>query len=782
MNQVLLKFLIIYILIGFSANAIAQEANYSELNELTSSSTDYGQGLLNFVTFGQFTEPTSSEQVSMLSTVSRIICVIALYMMAALSIFAGINYVIHTANKGVPGGQVISSFWMPVRIAVSTLLLIPLSSGFATIQIKGVYNIASTGNAHGSYLASKIGEHLITHGAYNIPTLKSNVDVINGLVASELCMIRVNAALRKDVVSANIRQYQGRAVLSYDKDNSTLVGRATTQQGYCGTVEVTIPRPFRLVIENDSGEADMTNPHNRMFATYENQAELILANRFPAIINDWRVEARKVAANIAYDEAALKELQVSNNLSVFQSQASQEKTKINDAATLLISLYGTADQRIQTEIASLVASVRGAQTESGKPLWKEELDTLGWTYLGTIYWQSTKNTELTNEIGGGLSFSYIEPYQDDQFAKDERTGDLMRRYKDMVNVVNTKGYTPPTSTSAVYNDIGGINDAGNSGSGFYKKFLGNLTQSIALSLVVDDETDMVSQLQTTGNYVGSFVDNAYHLKIFMIAGVEAGKAAALDLAAWARTEVESVPFVGALFGPAGAAVSVPAIAAATFIASLAGGYSDLIGGILPPLLLASFLLAIVLPAIPLFYWTMGIVSWILFYIECLLVSPIWLAAHGTAEKEGWGTEHTRQGYMLMIGLYLNPIMRTAGFAAILVTLYPLGTLVRWFSNYLVGVITTGFLTSPLMIAGSMLILAFLGYAIANRVFSLPNELFEKGLRWVNGGQEVTGDENATSKVNAMITNFGYKAEGGMRSSKQTGANSAKPTDPSRARQ
>jgi len=73
------------------------------------------------------------------------------------------------------------------------------------------------------------------------------------------------------------------------------------------------------------------------------------------------------------------------------------------------------------------------------------------------------------------------------------------------------------------------------------------------------------------------------------------------------------------------------------------------------------MLAIVLPCIPLFYWFMGVVSRILFYVECLIISPIWLAAHGTAEKECWGTEHTRQGYMLMIGLYLNPILRCAGF-------------------------------------------------------------------------------------------------------------------------
>lgn len=71
---------------------------------------------------------------------------------------------------------------------------------------------------------------------------------------------------------------------------------------------------------------------------------------------------------------------------------------------------------------------------------------------------------------------------------------------------------------------------------------------------------------------------------------------------------------------------------------------------------------------------------------------------------------------------------------------------------------SGMLTSPFIVIGGMLILAFLGYSIAMRVFYLPNELFERGLRWVNGGQEVTGDENSTARVNTMIASFGHKTE------------------------
>ena len=149
---------------------------------------------------------------------------------------------------------------------------------------------------------------------------------------------------------------------------------------------------------------------------------------------------------------------------------------------------------------------------------------------------------------------------------------------------------------------------------------------------------------------------------------------------------------------------------------------------------------------------------LLFFVECLLVSPMWLAAHGTAEKDGWGSEHTRQGYMLMIGLYLNPILRVAGFFAIFLVLIPLGRMIGWLSEYLTGVISSGFL-SPAIIVGSCVILAVFAYSAAVRAFSLPNELFERGLRWVNGGQEVTGDSGAEQQNRMIIASVGTKAGG-----------------------
>lgn len=764
-KSLMIRVLLLIGLIAVSMVANAQSASDQvDLSNVVASEDDYGQGLINFVTFGGFDAPTDTSQQSLLSTISRFLCTIALFMMAALSVVGGLTYLLQTANKGVPGGQVVSSFWMPLRICVSTILLIPLASGYSTIQIKGVYNIASTGNAFGGKLANYGAEYIIQNGVYRAPLMASPREVINGMVASELCKIRTNSALRKQVIELVIRDTPTGQVFDYTKINNSIINRGANQPNYCGSVVFTVPLSKDL-------DPNKINSSTNASLDFEEKVYLALGNSGPAIIQSWMSGAQSIAQKVAFDEASLAALQDQGNMS-FSSEAAKEKAMIAQASAELISLYSKAEQQLQSEVARLVSTTRGSQTESGKPKWKEELERYGWTYLGMIYWQSTKNTELVNQVASSLSFKYAQPTADAEFEGDERNETLQVRYRDLINTVNAASYA--SNSSERFLDLGGVEDSGNSGDGYFKRWMAKLTQSMMIGMTTDDDADFVSQMQTTGNYVGSFVDLSFHA-IIMAKATAHGLARGFQFTAEKISDTASgIPILGSVIGAFTGAAAGIAVGFAEFTKVLATEYFDLIFKILGPLLFASFLLAIVLPSIPLFYWVMGVVSWILFYIECLLISPIWLAAHGTAEKEGWGTEHTRQGYMLMIGLFLNPILRCAGFFAVLVVLMPLSVLIKWFSSYIVGVISTGGVTSPIMIVGSMLLLAFLAYAIANRVFSLPNELFEKGLRWVNGGQEVTGDENSATKINAMVANFGYKAEGGLRSTKTSPDKPANP--------
>lgn len=724
------------------------------LASLEGTPRDFGRALINFVTHGSYA-PGSTDNVSMLSAISRIICVIALFVMAWLAVLGGSNFIIQTANKGVPGGQVISSFWMPLRISVATILLIPLTSGYSTLQL-GVNKIGLTGNDHGSYLTRVGINHLVNYGAYVPPLMASNKQLVDGLVAAELCLLHKNAVQNAEVITRTTKTITDRFIYSYDYFDSTSRRRSAPISNYCGMVQIVVPDAAI------TGEALSYGALGSGILARQNEssdiASRLLVPELMNIIETIQPLAAEIAASIAADTQALSNLQGGTGTEEqFTAAKNAALQNIEPSANQLVGLYNTTDVAIQNAIARVVNTARSAVASgSDRPVWADEISELGWTALGTIYWQQNNEQKLINNIARTLQPTYVDAQNDGHFENDERFGDLILRYHDMLSLTNELRSERVDGSS--FGPIISITEAGSSGSGWFKSWVASLSQSIMYGLTVNDDGDFINRLQATGNNLVTFIDLSYHASILVPAMAAGADTTVQHMADKMGDAASGIPIIGKVINALTSPASGVAKGMSRFTYEAIRGYSGLLSQLLGPLVIAGFVLAVVLPSIPLFFWLLGVVSWILFYIECLLVSPIWLSAHGTAEKEGWGSEHTRQGYMLMLGLYLNPILRTAGYFAILVVIYPLGVLVGWMSSYLQGVMASGMLTSPFIVIGGMLILAFLGYSIAMRVFSLPNELFERGLRWVNGGQEVTGDENSTARVNTMIASFGHKTE------------------------
>lgn len=714
---------------------------------------DFGQALINFVTYGSF-EAANKSAPSMLGTIAKVMCALALFMMAALSVLGGTNYIIQTANKGVPGGQVISSFWTPIRISVATILLIPFPGGpgFSTLQM-GVTEIAQIGNAHGGWLTKEGINHFVHFGAYDPPLIKDTSAVASSLVAAELCMAHVNTSLRKTAVNREYKVIGETHRLTYDYRDT--VSRRGMQHvpGYCGGAEITIPKSKEI----GAGEAIA-----RSFGKYatfgavdtidnkERIAAQHISSNFQGFITSMADQAAVIASKLSSDSQSLADLQDGkSNVDTFVSDNNQANSSGATAGIDLINFKGAFNTGIQSLIAQAVNAAQSSDDDTG---WAEEVSSLGWTALGTIYWQQSNDQKIINTIASSVTPAAIMPETSGDFDNDKRWQDLQARFADMIVVE----MSAPSIDSDGYGQILSIEDSGGDGEGWYKSVVASISQTVMMAMLTDGNSDFVNKMQSTGNTLTSLADGIVHGAI-ILRSTSAGLHAASVFGIERVTDAAGgIPVIGK-FISAGASIGGAAgIGIATGIASAIEQYTALAKQLILPLILAGFLMAVVLPTIPLFFWLMGVVSWILFYIECLLVSPFWLAAHGTAEKEGWGTEHTRQGYMLMIGLYLNPILRVAGFFAIMVVLYPLGVLIGWLSSYIQGVQAGGYLTSPFLVVGSMLVLAFFAYTVAVRVFSLPNELFERGLRWINGGQEVTGDEGASSRINAMVATFSHK--------------------------
>lgn len=730
----------------------------STLNQLDYS-MDFGQKVINWIAHGT-DNPTFGDK-SLLSVVSLTLNAIALAMMAWLALIGGATYIAQTANKGVPGGQVISSFWAPIRISTATILLIPLASGFSTLQY-GVITVAEKGNAHGSYLMGVGLDYLYDFGTYRAPGIPDGKAVVFSLIESEVCRQYINSYTGKSstitVVPSEGRQ--GNRLVSkvaYKYNEAPTWSWANDPRNdYCGAISFSIEHEESYAKKNIWGD--------KSTASYG--APPLIAKGQADLLKKMQALAAPIASKILSDEKQLRAMQAQgqSQQSSYQQAVSKLNGEIAGAAAdaqKAILLYNSESQRL---IASVVNQLNDAKNESkGSDGWKEQTKTMGWPALGTIFWQININQSEINKLASTFEAVITEPNVDDEWLQDQRLVDISTRIRGL-----KKQYAAIDKTTTIKRDqkvgqpesipsLSAIADAGAEGdgwvdnlkSGLYNYFAG----SIKSIMFKNSPDDLIINMQYFGSAMSTLAEMAWWAKTVSInipRGLLERGSDALDSVGNA---VGKVPVVGWLTKLGTTAAS----SVAQGISFSLQDISSMLNYLILALVVVGFTLGVVLPTIPLSMWLMGVISWMLFFIECLLVSPMWMAAHGTAEKDGWGSEHTRQGYMLMIGLYLNPILRVAGFFAIFAALKPIAWLVAWFFDYVQGVVVSGFVMIFIFL-GSVIISAIFAYSALVRVFGLPSELFERGLRWINGGQEVTGDSQGEKEARHNIAAFSSKSE------------------------
>jgi conjugal transfer/type IV secretion protein DotA/TraY len=729
---------------------------------------DFGQKVINWIAYGTDTPVWGT--VSLMSTISSVINSIALTVMAWLAVIGGSSYVIQTANKGVPGGQVISSFWYPIRTSVAVILLVPLTSGFSTLQY-GVVSVAEKGNAHANIVMGAGLDYLYDFGAYRSPALEDGGSLIFSWIGSEVCKQYINSYTHAETVSAVYSKTSDRgklvSTLTYSyNEKSTWFWKNDPRTDYCGAITFSSDLPS----SGDQTSAAVGGP------------ALIQAGQLD-VLKAVQPSVAAIAALILSDESALRALQSSGSSaqSTYEKAQAEVNGKIAGAVSkynAAVALYNSETQKLVTSAVNKINSTKnaekagswkGADDGSSVTGWKEQTKEIGWPVLGTIFWQINTNQSAINKLASTMSATYTDPSLDGEWLQDQRLGEISTRIRGLKKAVY--GNRPTMDNTHGIPTLSAIADAGAEGSGFIDKMksavYGFFAGAMRSMLFNNSPDDMMINLQYFGSAAGTAAEIAWWAKTITVSAAK-GALATVDGA------VDSANSFG-WYNPIGWAAKFAGPAAKGVVGGLISFIDDisgLINYLILALIMVGFTLGIVLPTIPLVIWFMGVISWMLFYIECLLISPLWLSAHGTAERDGWGSEHTRQGYMLMIGLYLNPILRVCGFFAIFLAMKPVGYLVSWFIDYIAGVIVGGF-TFFFFFFGAMAVVAIFGYNALTRLFSLPSELFEKGLRWVNGGHEVTGDSNNEEKARHNVTAFSHKAEGAA-NSKSMGAKFPRP--------
>ncbi len=735
------KILYIVLLMFASLCAYANEAQpLLDLNNLPASRLDFGRQIIEFIAASGGNGITG---LSLASVLSKSINLIGLTIMSALAVVGAATFVIQTGNKGTPGGQVVSSFWAPIRITAATILLIPLGSGYSTIQY-GVITIAEKSNGLANYVMGAGLDYIYTNGNYTPPALEDSSQVILGWISSEVCMKYINSVTETEWISRQSKtedRWSAKTfTYSYDvNENPQSSTKSDPRRGYCGALSV-----------QAVSEEIIPDKKSYQFAGTE-----IVRDKFRAVITETQKEVSEIADLILSDQESLAALQ--KHGASAQGKFENDYLKSDGSVQTAAERYVSLTRAFNSKTASILATtVNQISADNAGVSWVEETKDSGWPALGTVFWQNIVTQQRINGLAKSLTISYHQPEVDNDFDKDERFIEMSMRVRGLSKFANN---IPRPLQNMEGANLVAISNAGQDGTADgLKKLIVNASQAIGRSLVIGDlNSDLVVTLQNSGSQITTFSEAAWTAIVFAQANAQAIAKAADRVIEGVKNGVSRIPIVGSIFSSAASVIGGAGTYATEVASGTVKGMGDLIKLLLVPIMIAGVTLAVVLPAIPLMLWFFGVVSWMLFFIECLIVSPIWLSAHGAAERDGWGSEHTRQGYMLMIGLFIGPAFRVVGFLLIILALRPINLLVGWFFSYVHGVLITSWI-SPLIIAASLLLCCAFAYTILVRAFSLPNELFEKCLRWVNGGQEVTGERDSEGGTRGTLAGGLVKAE------------------------
>ena len=187
-----------------------------------------------------------------------------------------------------------------------------------------------------------------------------------------------------------------------------------------------------------------------------------------------------------------------------------------------------------------------------------------------------------------------------------------------------------------------------------------------------------------------------------------------------------------------------------------------------PLMIAGATLAYVVPMIPYIIYTMAVLGWIMAVMVALIGAPLWAAVHAIPTGEGAIPQEAKQGWKMLLALFVEPALLVFGFFLSIVVFQAAAWLVdHTFVAVAMSAITAGG-TGGLGAATAslfgtilmMVILVVVYWKIALWSFSLIMLIPNKALEWA-GMQALSdyGQRNVHNEVVGGVASFHSNAGG-----------------------
>ena len=204
------------------------------------------------------------------------------------------------------------------------------------------------------------------------------------------------------------------------------------------------------------------------------------------------------------------------------------------------------------------------------------------------------------------------------------------------------------------------------------------------------------------------------------------------------TTLSNQPLAGA---PAGVAAGV--------IAAVGETFSELWETVKPAsylLLYIGYFLSIWLPAVPFLVMVLAAVGWVIACLESFIAGSLWVAAHTLPTQEHSFIGSQTQGYLLVLSLFFRPALIVMGLIASMELLSPLVRFTNEAFILFFRMIQADSTIGLLSVAGYMLLYSVLMLSMFLMLFTLPQMLPDRILKWIGAGTGDLGETGGYAKI------------------------------------
>lgn len=669
--------------------------------------------------------------------------------------------VANTANDGQVLGRKWSTFYTPLRTFSASAFLIPSSSGYSAVQL-AILLIVSWSVGFASNMWGKVVDYVVTTEAVEQAVKSVQEDPNFDNLAYSALRMQVCAY----AVSQGVSQTLGQAITLQPTFTNASDSSSSLNPYQSTTYTTTISMRYsnwpgsedicgKMVISNTYVKPDTNSGSSQDVAT-----------------------SVKNAVNTIHYKYASSLVQGGQIGGLARTIIQAAETQGGQVSAQAIS-DGVASIR-QQMMSEIIAEVRNQVSKENSNL-AQKFKEKGWVYAGSLHRELARIKDSIRSVSTTKSeyvsgTSYPTHLLSGSVAVAVRS--VMERYDALLSAVIQKSIPSTASTSGkpVLPSIQTsftASDFADGGNGiksritsYYSKIPDTVLRGLMFYLA-EDGSDPVMQVKNIGDWMATVAETLMVAKAFMASSLKG------VLTALVVGSNESV--LGTNLAAGGGVVA----GVVDFILTLVTEMWAMISPGISVLLYGGYFLGIWIPMVPFYVFSLGVIGWMIQVGEALAAGALWMVMHLTPERDDSFIGSQQQGYLLLMSLFARPALMVLGVVFSMAALIPAVRFVNAGSILSFRVIQADSVTGLLSVAGFMLVYCVIIFAVFMLVFSLPQTLPDRILRWIGAGIGDLGEQNSMSRIESGASSQARTAAVAM-SAKQSGIDRARGNNARRA--